>query len=85
MAENSHTRSSLSGGNELQQLSNKWRNKNSTHSAKLGLILIELGQLGTKRNADLEEYLPLEPYQVLYQFHGELQRFDGERYRILFT
>ena len=31
-----------------------------------------------KKKADLDEYLPLEPYQVLCQFYGELGRVGGE-------
>ena len=31
-----------------------------------------------QKNVDMNEYLPLEPYQVLCQFYGELRRVDGE-------
>ena len=45
---------------------------------KLRLILIKAWLAQHQKNADLEEYLPLEPYQVLCQFYGELRRVDGE-------
>ena len=70
MAENSDTRS--------DHFSNKLKIKNTTCSIKIGLILINLGQLNTrKKNVDLEKYLQPEPCQVLYQFYGKLQRVDG--------
>ena len=31
-----------------------------------------------KKNVDLKEYLPLESFQVLCQFYGEIRRVGGE-------
>ena len=47
--ENSDTRFALLDENELQQLSNRWRNEDTICSTKLGLILTKLGQFNGRR------------------------------------
>ena len=37
-----------------------------------------------QKNADLEEYLPPEPYQVLGQFYGELRGVDREALYLIY-
>ena len=71
------------GENELQQLSNKCRNKNATYSTKLGLILIKLGQLNTRRILIWRSVCHLNLVKYYANF---IEIFDElmERYRFLF-
>ena len=84
MAENSDTRSSLLGENKLQHLSNKWRNKNTTYSTKLALILIKLGRLNTRR---ILIWMSICHLNFIKYYVNFIENFDElvERYRTLFT
>ena len=63
--------------NELQQLSNKRRNKNAMCSTKFGFILTKREQFITgQKNIDFGKYSPFELNQAYCQLRGELRRVD---------
>ena len=84
MAENSDTLSALLGENELQQLSNKWRNKNTKCSTKLKLILVKLGQLNIKR---MLTWMSISYINLIKHYVNFMENFEElmERYCTLIT
>ena len=70
--------------NELQQLSNKWRNKNTTYSTKHGLILVKLGQLNTRRMLIWRSICHFNHIKYYVNFFENFQQLM-KRYHTLFT